>query len=81
MSRSDDDDWQIEAVDGAPTAEPPRPRGQASRLWEAISACRHGSTVVVLHGIDGQGPRRSAPRQASAVDGANTVPGVEGLRR
>lgn len=58
-SRSDDDDWQVEAVDGAPTAEDRLVHAeQASRLWEAISALpARQRTVVVLHEIDGQSPK------------------------
>lgn len=57
--RSDDDDWQVEAVDGSPTAEDRLVHAeQASRLWEAISALpARQRTVVVLHEIDGQSPK------------------------
>lgn len=80
-SRSDDDDWQIEAVDGAPTAEDRLVHAeQASRLWEAISALpARQRTVVVLHKRStARARRRSAPRRASASRRCGcTCPGVE----
>lgn len=57
--RTPDDDWQVEAVDPAPTPEGRLVHAErASALWDAIATLPDRQrTVVVLHEIDGQSPK------------------------
>ena len=64
--RTPDDEWQVEAVDRAPTPEDRLVGAErAAALWDAIATLPDRQrTVVVLHEIDGQ-----SPKAISAVTG------------